>query len=77
MSRTKVHEKTPVDDNNMVTDSNLNYINERNTKDECIDKDFERLSGSDISDGSDFVLIDVVSITTDILSVANIFSNTK
>lgn len=59
MSRINVREKKTVADNFVATDSNLNYINETNTKEECSDKDFERLSCSDGSDSSDFVLVDV------------------
>lgn len=60
LSRLNTSEKKSPDNNIVTTDSNLNYINETSNKEECIEKDFERLSCSDTSDGSDFVLLDVV-----------------
>lgn len=60
LSRINTSEKKSPDNNIVTTDSNLNYIHETNNKEECIERDFERLSCSDTSDGSDFVLLDVV-----------------
>lgn len=60
LSRLNTSEKKSPDNNIVTTDSNLNYINETSNKEECIEKDFERLSCSDTSDCSDFVLLDVV-----------------
>lgn len=55
-------------DNINNTDSNLNIIDtpKKPKTDDCQEKDFEKLcsgvSCTDLSDGSDFVLIDVVSV---------------